>query len=293
MPIVSWSKLRRLPDTRNVPNCVRKYEGVRDPRLMRFGAVLCLGCVLMTSSCGGGGGQSNSANANGLSGNWQMTLTGSGVSSGIAAESGFLMQSGSSLAGNIVLSGVTACPGLGTASGTVTGSDVAITVGQVDQTLTLTGAATSDGTSMAGEYSILASGCGSSSVGTFTATQVKPLGGSFQATFTSGEVVGEVYTFGGSLTQGPNTGMSYATLAGTMTSTNAPCINSFSIAGEVGGTSVVFNFLASDGSAQGQYRGTTTTDGTTLTGTYDFLAQSNGCSGDAGTVSITFQPSSM
>lgn len=202
------------------------------------------------------------------------------------------MQSGNSLAGSLVLSGATPCPGLGTPSGTVSGSNVAITLDQIAQTVTLTGTASSEGTSMAGEYSILASGCGSSTVGTFTAAQVTPLTGSFQATFTSGEFIGQVYTYAGMLTQGPNTGMSYATLSGTMTSTTAPCIDNFSIAGEVSGTSVIFNFLASDGSSQGAYRGTTTTDGTALTGTYDFLAQSNGCYGDAGSVTIAFQPSS-
>lgn len=260
---------------------------------MRIGAVLWFACVLMTSACGGGG-QPNSANSSGmLSGNWQMTLTATGTPASapeVQTESGFLTQSGNSLAGSIVLSGATVCPGLGAATGTVNGSNAAITVNQIGQTVTLTGAATSDGTSMAGIYSILASGCGTTAVGTFTATQVKPLSGNFQATFTSGEFIGQVYNFSGSLTQGPNKSMSYATLSGTMTSTNAPCISNFFIAGEVSGTSVVFNFLASDGSSQGSYRGTTTTDGTTLTGTYDFLAQNNGCPGDAGGVTMTFQP---
>jgi len=211
----------------------------------------------------------------------------------VASESGFLVQSGNSLTGGLVLSGAALCPGLGAPSGTVSGSNVAITLDQIAQTVTLTGTTSGNGTSMAGDYSILASGCGSSTVGTFTATQVGTLSGSFQATFTSGEFIGQVYTFAGTLTQGPNTGMSYATLSGTMTSTNAPCINNFSVAGEVSGTSVVLNFLASDGSSQGSYRGTTTTDGTMLTGTYDFLAQSNGCFGDAGGVTIAFQtPSS-
>lgn len=257
--------------------------------------MLWLACVLMISACGGGG-HSDPSNASGmLSGNWQMTLTESQPppsASDVQTESGFLTQSGNSLAGALVLSGATLCPGLGTPSGTVSGSNVAITLDQVAQTVTLTGTASSDGTSMAGEYSVLASGCGSSALGTFTATQVSPISGSFQATFSSGEFIGQVYNFAGTLTQGPNTGTSYATLSGTMTSTNAPCINNFSIAGEVSGTSVVFNFLASDGSSQGSYRGSTTTDGTTLTGTYDFLAQSNGCFGDAGTVTMAFQPSS-
>jgi hypothetical protein len=262
---------------------------------MRIGVALWLGCVLMTSGCGNS--QSNSANADGmLSGNWQMTLTETEPppsGSAVEAESGFLLQSANSLAGSLVLSGATPCPGLGTPSGIVSGPNVEITLDQVAQTVTLTGTSSSDGSSMTGEYSILASGCGSSTVGTFTATQVSPISGSFVATFTSGEFIGQVYTYNGTLTQGPNTGMSYATLSGMMTSSNAPCISNLSIVGEVSGTSVIFNFLASDGSSQGSYRGTTTTDGTTLTGAYDFLAQSDGCYGDAGSVSIAFQPPSL
>ena len=267
----------------------------RDVKLKGTLAILVVACVLSALSCGGGSG-GTAASPGALSGNWEMTLTGTGTPpSGptVMTESGFLTQSGSSLGGSILLSGATPCLGLGTMSGTVSGSNVAITVAQTGQTVTLTGTATSGSTSMAGIYSVLASGCGASTVGTFTATQIKPLSGNFQATFTSGEFVGTVYDFAGKLTQEPNTGASFATLSGTMTSTNAPCIRSFSIAGLIRGTSVVFNFLASDGSSQGQYRGTTTADGTTLTGTYDFLAQSNGCFGDAGTVTMAFKPSSM
>lgn len=259
---------------------------------MRIGVVLWFTCVLMMSACGASGRSNSADSSEMLAGNWQMTLTASGAPGSapeVLTESGFLTQSGNSLAGSIVLSGSTACPGLGAATGTVNGSNAAITVSQIGQTVTLTGAAAAGGTSIAGDYSILASGCGSSAVGTFTATQVKPLSGNFQATFTSGESIGEVYDYSGSLTQGPNKSMSYAALSGTMTSTNAPCINEFFIEGEISGTTVVFNFLASDGSSQGAYRGTTTTDGTSLAGTYDFLAQSNGCSGDAGTVTISFQ----
>src|SRR5271163_193611 len=263
-----------------------------DPRLTRMLSAALFVSLFMLLACGGGGKTSASGP---LSGNWQIALNQTEPPPGgpdVKTESGFLMQSGNSLAGGVLLSGATLCPGLGTASGTAIGSNVAITVDQIAQTVTLTGSVTSDGTSMAGVYSILASGCGASTSGTFAATPVKPISGSFQATFTSGEFIGTVYSFAGTLTQGPNLGMSSATLSGTMTSTNAPCIQNFSIAGQVSGTSVVFNFLASDGSSQGQYRGTTTTDGTTLTGTYIFLAQSNGCYGDAGTVTMAFQPSS-
>jgi hypothetical protein len=78
-----------------------------------------------------------------------------------------------------------------------------------------------------------------------------------------------------------------------MTSTTAPCARTVAIAGVVSGTSIVFNFLASDGStALGQFRGATSADATTLTGTYDFLANTQGCAGDGGTISIVQQASS-
>lgn len=261
---------------------------------MKIGAVLLFACILITSACGGGGSSKSSGASGLLSGNWQIVLTQTQpppTGSQVQTESGFLTQSGNLLAGSILQSGATTCVGLGTASGSVTGSNVSLTLDQTGQTVTLNGTTTSDGATVAGDYSILASGCGSSTVGTFTGTQVKPLSGNLQATFTSGEFSGSVYAFTGTLTQAPNTGMSYGPLSGSMTSTNSPCLNSLSIAGQVRGTSVIFNFLASDGTAQGQFQGTTSTDGTTLTGTYDFLAETNGCYGDAGTVTIALQPS--
>ncbi|MGO9085966.1 MAG: hypothetical protein ACLQBK_12120 [Candidatus Sulfotelmatobacter sp.] len=93
------------------------------------------------------------------------------------------------------------------------------------------------------------------------------------------------------VTQGTNTGASFATLSGTMTSSNAPCGNNLTISGVVGGTSLVFNFLAPDGSAVGKFTGTTSTDASTVTGTYDFVAENNGCAGDSGTASVIQQPS--
>jgi hypothetical protein len=149
----------------------------------------------------------------------------------------------------------------------------------------LTGTVANDGSSMVGTYSILASGCGDgSSTGTFTGIQVKPVTGTYLATFTSYTL--GVYSFAVTVSQGPNTGASVATLSGTMSSTDAPCGGNATISGVVSGTTIVFNFL-SNGTAVGQFTGTTTTDATTLTGTYDFLAVNNVCAGDAGTISIT------
>ena len=256
-------------------------------RLTRTLAVPLLVCVFLLLSCGT---SNNTASSDGaLSGNWQVTLQQNPPSSITQSESGFLVQSGDSLSGQLVLSGQTHCAGLGSVQGTLTKSNIGITVNQIGQTVNLAGTAASDGSSMAGTYSTFASGCSDgSSTGTWIASPVKPVTGTYAATFTSYTlgVYGSVIT----VTQGPNTGASVATLSGTMTLSNAPCgNNNVSVSGVVGGTSIVFNFLTSDGSAVGQFRGSTSNDAKTLTGTYDFLAQGNVC--DAGTISAMQQSS--
>src|SRR5208282_6128007 len=98
-------------------------------------------------------------------------------------------------------------------------------------TVNLTGILGSSFPSMSGNYSILASGCGQTDLGTWTANKVAPLIGSFQATFTS--YSGTVYQFTGTITQGPNTGQSTATLSGNMTPSDQTCFDTASITGSV------------------------------------------------------------
>jgi hypothetical protein len=262
-----------------------------NPRLARLLSAALLVCLLMVIACCGGSGKPDPPAFGPLSGNWQMALQQGQPSTGTLAESGFLLQSGSTVSGNLALSDQTLCPGLGPAAGTLTGTHIAITVNQVGQTVTLTGTAAGDGSSMEGTYTLLASGCtGGSATGTWTASQVKPIAGTYLATFTSYTL--SPYSSAVSVSQGANSGANLATLSGTITSSSAPCGSNLSIAGVVSGTSIVFNFLTSDGTAVGQFTGTTSTDGSTLTGTYDFLAENNVCAGDAGTISVIQQPAS-
>ena len=244
-------------------------------------------CLVVLTACGGRGNGDTASSGQPFSGNWQMVLQLSPTSS--KTESGFILQSGHSLTGKFVVAGQTVCAGLGSAQGEVSGSNVAITVNQIGQTVGLTGTTVSDGTSISGNYSILASGCGVSQIGTWTADRVKPLNGSFQGTFTSIQNNGLVYEVAATVTQGPNTGSSTSDLSGTITSTNASCFSSLSISGLISGTSVVFNLVTLDGTAVGQYRATATTDATTLTGNYQFNAQTHVCSGDFGTAALTLQ----
>jgi hypothetical protein len=223
-----------------------------------------------------------------------MTLQPDSPSTAAATEAGFLLQTKNSLTGELLLSAQSECAGLGLVQGTVDRSNVVITLNQMGQTVSLTGVASNDGSSIGGTYSILGSSCaGGSSTGNWSASPVKPVTGNYQAKFTSNNVSVGSYTFALNLTQAANTGLSTATISGTMTSTNAPCALTVSIAGVVSGTSIAFNFLTPDGStALGQFTGATSVDATALTGTYDFLANTNGCAGDGGTISIVQQASS-
>lgn len=256
---------------------------------MKALAILVLPCILAALSCGGG--NSKNVEMGLLSGNWQIGLQPSAPATGTPTESGFLVQTGDSLTGQFVFAGQTQCAGLGSAQGTISGGNVEITLTQTGQTVTLTGTAASDGSTMGGTYAVLDSGCGDgTSTGTWTANLVKPVTGTYLATFNSYSL--GVYSFNVNATQGGNTGASIATISGTATSSNAPCGDNLVVAGAVGGTSVVFNFLTSDGTAIGQFRGTTSTDATTMNGTFDFLPQSSVVScvaGDTGSISLVAQ----
>ena len=240
-------------------------------------------CSLFLIACGPG---SNSQKAM-LSGNWQFALT-NPKTGALKKESGFILQSGSSLQGSFLLTGGTICPGIGSAQGNINGLNVSFVVSQVGQTITLTGTAESDGSLMSGNYAIVESPCGTTQVGTWTAIQVAALNGNLQASFTSANT-GQVVQYSGTVAQGPNNGGSTTTLTGMLTSTGSTCVSSASISGQISGTAVVLNLLSSEGVAQGQIVGTMSTDGTSITATYNILPQStNGCA-DLGNATITVQ----
>ena len=249
-------------------------------------------CVAGLAACGGSSSPSKS-NSVALAGNWQLALTKVvlGTPSTVRNQSGFFLQHGATLSGGLLISGN--CAGLGQAQGQVGKSNVSITTVQSAQTITLTGTASADGSNMNGTYSLLASGCGTSEVGNWTANQVKPLNGNFQAIFTS-SLSGLIFNFSGSATQGANTGASTASLSGNMTSSDATCFTTAVLSGLISGTSVVFNVQASDGTSLGKISGTASADMSTITGNYGFSNPQSkllaGCGGhDSGTVSFTVQ----
>jgi len=252
-------------------------------------------CLALLASCGGTG--TSKGQTGQLSGNWQMTLLNPSYTE---TQSGFLLQSGNTVTGNLLLSGQTlsgqlTCSGVGPAVGQLSGSNLSITLTPAGQTVNLTGSPSNNFTSMSGDYSILAAGCGQTETGTWTGTRVNNLTGNLQASFTLDGST-QVFHFSGNLTQGTNTGSSTANISGTMTSTDSPCFTSASLAGAVSGTSVVLNLLTSDGEALGKYSGTMTTDATSITGTYRFSNASDPnllgiCEGYGGAATVAIQSS--
>jgi hypothetical protein len=244
---------------------------------------------LLLTSCGG----KDITTTTNLAGNWQMTLQRQNTST-TKTESGFLVQSGNSVSGEFLLNGDTNCSGVGSALGQISGSNVAISVSQVGQTVNLAGALGTSPSSISGNYSILAAPCGSNQVGSWTATRVQPFSGNFKGTFTSTFSGGLVFAFSGTVTQGSNSGTTSAALTGKMSSTNAPCFASANLRGSISGTSIVLNLLSAEGTALGQIHGTTTADVSTTNAIYDFLNSQqpplNGCQ-DFGTVVLTLSPS--
>src|SRR5208282_3926831 len=250
--------------------------------------------VLAMISTGCGTSSSSTPPTDNLSGNWQMTLQ-SATSS--ETQSGFLLQSGTTITGSILfsgqtISGQTSCAGVGATVGQLSGGGVTMTESPVGDTISLTGVPSTNFTSMSGSYSILASGCGQTEVGTWTGTKVSPLTGNFGATFTLAGA--NDFHFLGTITQGPNTGGSDANLTGTMTSTDSPCFAQATIAGVISGTSVVLNLLTSDGVTLGKFSGTMTTDAASVTGGYKFSNASDptalgACDGYGGNSTITVQ----
>jgi hypothetical protein len=242
-------------------------------------------CTIVLTACGG-----STTSTSPLSGNWQFALT-NPATGAVKLESGFFLQSGSLLNGNVLLTGSTVCAGVGSAQGTVTGPNVSIAVSQVGQTINLNGMTEGSGSAMSGNYSIIGSACGTTQVGTWTANQVAPLTGNFQATFTQGGGGTVVIHFTGAITQGPNSGGSTTTLNGTMTSTDSPCFTDASITGQISGSAVLFNLADSEGITLGQFIGTVTKDASSITGTYDLFPQAANSCTNYGTATISVQHS--
>jgi hypothetical protein len=206
-------------------------------------------------------------------------------------SSGFLVQNGDIVTGSIMFTDPP-CSGVGSVDATVSGASISLQLNPAGVNINLSGIIGSGQNSMSGSYTILSTGCSNGSeTGTWTANLVAPLKGNIQATFTS-KFIGPL-ALTGQLSQGPNTGISNASLTGHLSAANY-CFSTANITGLISGTSVVMNLVNPDGTIIGQVSGTASLDGTSVAGTYQVTGLGKGAepnppcvNGDSGTVTMT------
>jgi hypothetical protein len=210
-------------------------------------------------------------------------------------QSGFLIQNGGTVTGSVIFTDQP-CSGVGSVTGTVSGTAISLLVSPTGVNVNLSGTIGSGQNSMSGNYTTLSTGCSATDVapgtGIWTANRVKPLSGNIQGTFTSNDESLSPVTVTGKVSQGPNTGISTVPLTGSLSATDY-CFSTADISGVVSGTSVLMNLVSSDGTQIGQVSGTTSLDGTFITGTYQVMGQGKGAEpnppcveGDHGTVTL-------
>lgn len=277
------------------------FEG----RILKW-SIIFVSLCLVAATLGCGSSKPATLPSDALSGNWEISLQ-RHAHPGSLLFSGFMLQSGSAVTGSMILGG--GCNGVGTVAGTVDGQNLALTINEFGQEISLTGTLPPGGPSgstfISGPFSALAGGCATyASTGTWSATQVAPISGTFHGTFVSAASSGvapDTFNVTGSLTQGPNTGSSNATLTGTLTATGAPhfCpyLTSATIKGFVSGTSVTLNLFDSTGSQIAQVApARVTTNGGSLTCSaaasgnvcYSFPPISNSCPVEQGAIQWNF-----
>jgi len=228
-----------------------------------------------------------------MAGNWQMSLLPS-TNIHARSQSGFLQQNGNTISGSLLLVD-SPCSGVGSATGTAAGNNVSLVVAPVGVQITLTGTSTSNPSSMSGNYTLISTGCQqeqtSPQTGTWTASLVAPMNGTISTGSFASTRLNTSYTLGGTVTQGPNTGLSNTSVSGSFSfSASTPyCFSGLTMSGVISGTSVTLNLLDSTNTQQGEINGTLTLDGTSFTGSYKIMPQNNQpcVAGDEGTVTFT------
>lgn len=197
-----------------------------------------------------------------MTGNWQLNLTQNyPAPSTQLSASGFLMEGNNALSGSVqgpvVISSNQShnCGGVGAVTGTISGQNVTFSLNPGGTVFNFTGTISSDNTSMSGTYAAVGGACfvQASTSGTFTASLVPPLNGSFSGTLANSVYMAELtganppapIAVSGSFTQSSNAGASNASISGTITAIGYPCFSTASVTGSISGQSVyldVFNY---------------------------------------------------
>jgi hypothetical protein len=252
-----------------------------------------VGILLLASlTLGGcGGGSAPAPMTPQVSGNWQFAVANPGDGSFLGGLQGGFLQQGQqgSVTGQVAFSmfspgyqgGTAPCnSGSATITGKVNGQNVTITAQAGTQasggvTFTFNGQISLDNSTLVGSYTSTAgtapdgTSCGTAQSGLqFSAISVPPITGAFQGSFHStGGASGlqdQDFPLIASLTQGPNTGSSSATVRGTLDFrdpttliSNYPCLSGASVTGEISGSSVILQVFATNGLNVGQIGGIT------------------------------------
>jgi len=286
-------------------------RGARPSKSFRWfgkspGVLLLIGAIAL-SGCGGSNRNSGSQSPSALSGNWQFTMAppADGSFSG-GLQGGFLLQNSGAVTGAVAYSFVVpASPNPVTSAGsatinpgTITGQNVAFTATDVTLSFTLTGTLSLDSATMQGTYTcasasaLSGTACASAQTGgtaqtamQWSAILVPPLTGPVQGSIHSAGgtagLSGQEFLVSGALSQGANTGASSAAVTGSLSFLNSitdlsdyPCFTLASVTGQISGSTVTLQILASNGSSIGQIGASTAATGGL--GTVTFISGQSG-----------------
>lgn len=237
------------------------------------------GASIVSTGCGGGSSTAT-PQSQPLEGNWQFTQFASPSDNSFSGGlvSGFLEQDKGSVTGQFVYAisvpgtPPVPCDGSATVAGTANGQSVTLTATAGPQTITLTGTLSADGKTMTGTYTTVATpSCGTAQSGsnlTWSASLIPALTGAATGNFHStgptgiSPLIDQDFQVTGSLAQGPNIGASSATVSGTLNFNGYPCLSTASVVGQISGTSVILQLVATNGSSVGQIGAPATTSST-------------------------------
>lgn len=243
---------------------------IRATRAVSLCALL-LAFTMALSGCGSSGSSNNTQLVPpNLSGNWQFTLSPPTDGSFVGGlQGGSLLENGGSINGaanysvSLTSFSIPCNQGSATITGTVNGQAVTLSAVAGNQTFSLTGTVSLDGSTMTGNYDATAglagdgSPCGAAETGLqWAAILVPPLIGPVQGTFQSGGgaagLTNQNFAVSGSLSQANNTGASSSIVTGNLTfESSYPCFTTASVYGQISGNSVSLEIVGTSGSELG------------------------------------------
>ena len=221
---------------------------------------LALGALL------GCGGSSSSNSTNNPATNWQFTMVQEQPRpTATFTITGFIKQdSKGALTGSLLVPPSPqkgTCAGSASATGTLSSGTLLLDVNSGGNIITLNGNTSSDGQTIQGSYSGPGGGCYNSPTnGTFTASQVPSITGSFTGQLTSSAYMAILtgvnpanpISVSGTLTQGANDGsVNVATVTGIINAQNYPCFATATVTGTVTGPNVYLFVFGFDGTQIG------------------------------------------